>query len=69
MVKRVLQIVGMVFRYAVVHGYSMRNPAAEIRPSDILLHKKRTYMKNIYPKLYESTVQQVKALFDPWLAD
>jgi len=36
MAKRILQIVGMVFRYAVAHGYSKRNPAAEIRPSDIL---------------------------------
>jgi len=36
MAKRILQIIGMVCRYAVAHGYSKRNPAAEIRPSDIL---------------------------------
>ena len=30
MAKRILQIVGMVLRYAVAHGYSRRNPAAEI---------------------------------------
>jgi len=36
MAKRILQIVGMVLRYAVAHGYSKRNPASEIRPSDIL---------------------------------
>jgi integrase len=42
MAKRILQIVGMIFRYAVAHGYSKRNPAAEIRPLDILkpAHKK-----------------------------
>src|ERR1017187_2207090 len=36
MAKRILQIVGMVCRYAVAQGYARRNPAAEIRPSDIL---------------------------------
>jgi integrase len=36
MAKRILQIIGMVCRFAVAHGYSKRNPAAEIRPSDIL---------------------------------
>jgi hypothetical protein len=32
MAKRILQIVGMVFRYAVAHGYSKRNP--EAHPQD-----------------------------------
>jgi hypothetical protein len=36
MAKRILQIVGMIFRYAVAHGFSKRNSAAEIRPSEIL---------------------------------
>jgi len=47
MAKRILQIVGMVFRYAVAHGYSQRNPAAEIRPSDILKPTRRTNMARI----------------------
>ncbi len=34
--KRALETVGQVFRYSIAHGYSRRNPAAEIRPSDIL---------------------------------
>jgi integrase len=34
--KRALETVGQVFRYGIAHGYSKRNPAAEIRPSDIL---------------------------------
>jgi integrase len=34
--KRSLQVVGQVFRYAIAHGYTKRNPAAEIRPGDIL---------------------------------
>lgn len=34
--KRALQTTGQVFRYAIAHGLAKRNPAAEIRPSDIL---------------------------------
>ena len=34
--KRALETVGQVFRYAIAHGYAKRNPASEIRPSDIL---------------------------------
>ena len=47
MAKRILQIVGMVFRYAVAHGYIKRNPAAEIRPSDILKPTRKTNMARI----------------------
>jgi integrase len=36
MARRILQVLGMIFRYAVANGYSKRNPVAEIRPSDIL---------------------------------
>ena len=34
--KRALETTGQVFRYALAHGYATRNPASEIRPSDIL---------------------------------
>jgi integrase len=34
--KRALETTGQIFRYAIAHGYTKRNPAAEIRPSDIL---------------------------------
>jgi integrase len=47
MAKRILQIVGMVLRYAVAHGYSKRNAAAEIRPSDILKPTQKTNMARI----------------------
>ncbi len=50
MAKRILQIVGMVFRYAVAHGYSKRNPVAEIRPSDILKPTTKTNMARIDAK-------------------
>jgi integrase len=34
--KRTLETTGQIFRFAIAHGYAKRNPASEIRPSDIL---------------------------------
>ena len=34
--KRALETTGQVFRHAIAHGYARRNPAKDIRPSDIL---------------------------------
>jgi integrase len=34
--KRALETAGQIFRYAVAHGHSKRNPAADIKPADIL---------------------------------
>jgi integrase len=34
--KRALETTGQVFRYAIAHGHARRNPASEIRSSDIL---------------------------------
>jgi integrase len=34
--KRALETTGQVFRFAIAHGHTTRNPASEIRPSDIL---------------------------------
>jgi integrase len=34
--KRALQTTGQVFRYAIAHGLAERNPATDIRPSDVL---------------------------------
>lgn len=38
--KRSLQMCSMVFRYAIGHGKASRNPAVDIRPSDILKARK-----------------------------
>ncbi len=40
--KRALETVGQVFRYGIAHGYAKRNPATEIRPSDILKSAPKT---------------------------
>ena len=34
--KRALETTGQIFRFAVAHGHVERNPAADIRPSDVL---------------------------------
>lgn len=34
--KRALETTGQIFRYAIAHGYAERNPAAEIKPGDVL---------------------------------
>ncbi|MXS82139.1 phage integrase central domain-containing protein [Nitrosomonas oligotropha] len=40
--KRVLTQCGQVMRYAVAHGMAERNPAADIKPSDVLKPTKKT---------------------------
>lgn len=39
--KRALQTCSQIFRYAVAHGLAKRNPAVEIRPSDVLASRKK----------------------------
>ena len=39
--KRSLQTCSQIFRYAVAHGLAKRNPAVEIRPSDVLASRKK----------------------------
>ena len=39
--KRALETTGQVFRFAIAHGYATRNPASEIRPSDILKYARK----------------------------
>jgi hypothetical protein len=60
MAKRILQIVGMVLRYAVAHGFSKRNPASEIRPSDILKPTRKTDMARIDAKELPALLRSVE---------
>jgi integrase len=39
--KRSLETTGQIFRYAIAHGYAKRNPAADIKPSDVLQPTKK----------------------------
>lgn len=40
--KRALETTGQIFRFAIAHGHAERNPAAEIKPRDILRATVRT---------------------------
>jgi len=48
--KRALETTGQIFRYAVAHGHAKRNPAADIRPSDILKPRKKVNMARVDAK-------------------
>ena len=48
--KRALETTGQVFRYAIAHGFAKRNPAVEIRPSDILKSVRKTNYTRIDAK-------------------
>ena len=48
--KRVLTMCGQVMRYAVAHGLAERNPAADIKPSDVLKPAKKTNHKRLSEK-------------------
>ncbi len=60
MAKRILQIVGMVFRFAVAHGFSKRNPASEIRPSDIIKPTRKTNMARIDAKEFPALLRAIE---------
>jgi integrase len=45
--KRALETTGQIFRFGIAHGYTKRNPAAEIKPSDILRPTKKTNLARI----------------------
>ena len=45
--QRALQTSGQVFRYAIAHGLAKRNPAADIKPSDVLPSRQKQNMARI----------------------
>ena len=45
--KRALETTGQVFRYAIAHGYTSRNPAAEFKPSDVLKPTKKVNLARV----------------------
>ncbi|WP_128001089.1 tyrosine-type recombinase/integrase [Piscinibacter defluvii] len=48
--RRALQTCSQVLRYAVAHGLAERNPAADIRPADVLTSRRRENYARIEPK-------------------
>jgi integrase len=45
--KRALQTTSQVFRYAIAHGQAKRNPATEIKPSDVLPSRQKQNLARI----------------------
>lgn len=62
MAKRVLTMCGQVMRYAVAHGLAERNPAADIKPSDVLKPAKKTN----YARLDEKELPELLRKIDEY---
>jgi integrase len=59
--KRALSSCGQVFRYAVAHGLSERNPAADIKPSDVLKPTKKTNYARVDQKELPELLRKIEA--------
>jgi integrase len=58
--KRALETTGQVFRYAIAHGFAKRNPAVEIRPSDILKSVRKTNHARIDAKELPDLLKKIE---------
>lgn len=58
--KRALQTSGQVFRYAIAHGIASRNPAADIKPSDILASRKKTNYARVDAKELPELMRRIE---------
>lgn len=58
--KRALETVGQVFRFGIAHGYAKRNPATEIRPSDILKTTPKTNYARIDAKEMPALLRRIE---------
>lgn len=59
--KRALQTSGQVFRYAVAHGLAKRNPATDIKPSDVIAPRKATNYARIEAKELPELMLHIEA--------
>jgi len=59
--KRALQTSGQVCRYAIAHGLAKRNPAADIRPSDLLASRQKRNMARIDGKELPELMRRIDA--------
>lgn len=58
--KRALQTTSQIFRYAIAHGMAVRNPAADIRPSDVLATRKKENYARIDAKELPALLRKVE---------
>jgi integrase len=55
-----LETTGQIFRYGIAHAYAKRNPASEIRPSDILKTTRKTNYARIDAKELPNLLRQIE---------
>jgi integrase len=58
--KRCYQMTGQVFRYAIAHGLAERNPAGDIKPSDILPSRRQTNYARVDAKELPSLLRAIE---------
>ena len=59
--KRSFQTCSQIFRYAIAHGLALRNPAADVKPSDILATRKKTNFARIDAKDLPDLLRHIEA--------
>lgn len=59
--KRANQTVGQIFRYAIAHGLTKRNPASEVRPSDVLASRRAVNYARIDEKSLPDLLRKIDA--------
>lgn len=59
--KRCLQMCSQVFRYAIAHGQATRNPATDIRPSDILPSRSKVNYARIDTRELPNLLRKIEA--------
>ena len=59
--KRAYQTTSQVFRYAIAHGYAERNPAADVKPGDVITARKRTNYARIDAKELPQLLRSIEA--------
>lgn len=59
--KRALQTTGQIFRFAIAHGKAKRNPAADIKPGDILAARKKVNYARLETKELPELLRHIES--------
>lgn len=59
--KRCHQMTGQIFRYAIAHGVAQRNPASDIKPSDVLASRRKTNYARVDAKEFPALLRAIEA--------
>lgn len=58
--KRCYQMTGQVFRYAIAHGLAQRNPASDVKPSDVLASRRKENYARIDAKELPNLLRKIE---------